>query len=349
VRATRGNPYLLVELLAQVRADEELPDSETAERLADLAPDSVLQAVVARLGAMQEPARALAEAVAVLGDGARLHHAARLAELDLDSAYHAADSLAALSILHPGQPLSFVHALIGSAVTPSVSALARANAHRWAAMVLLDEGAPAESIAAHLLEAAPNSDPRAVEALRSAARLAVVTGAASTAIKLLGRALAEREIRADLLAELGEAKASAGLPQASGRLEQAMSITESPERRAQLALVQARVLLAGRRSGDAAAVFDAALVELKEDDSALAGALEAAYVSAAALAPDLASELGVPRERMLGGWCRSAFCGGWGAPWGARWAARGGGRWRDADRLGLGGRPCRAVSGRGGR
>jgi len=244
IRVTHGNPYLLVELLAQVRADNEPPDAETAERLADLAPESVLHAVVARLGAMAEPAGALASAVTVLGDGASLQQAALLAGLDLDSARQAADALAAVNILHPGEPLSFVHALIGSAVAASVSALARADAHRRAAMILLDEGSPAESVAAHLLEAAPDADPRAVEALRSAARTALVSGDASAAVRLLGRALAERaadELRADLLAELGQAEASAGLPQAARRLEQAISITKKPERRAQLSLALGRV------------------------------------------------------------------------------------------------------------
>ena len=302
IRVTHGNPYLLVELLAQVRADKEPPDAETAERLADLAPESVLQAVVARLGAMAEPARALASAVAVLGDGASLQQAALLAGLDLDSVRQAADALAAVNILHPGEPLSFVHALIGSAVAASVSALARADAHRRAAMILLDEGSSAESVAAHLLEAAPDTDPRAVEALRSAARTALVSGDASAAVRFLGRALAERpadEMRADLLAELGQAEASAGLPQAARRLEQAISITEKPERRAQLSLALGRVVLAQRRYREAAAVFDAALAELNGRDAALADELQAAYISAASLAPALAAEAATRQEGML--------------------------------------------------
>jgi len=302
VQVTRGNPFLLVELLAQVRADDEAPDSDTARRLTDLAPGSVLSAVMARLEAMPEPAGALARAVAVLGDGASLEQAALLAGLDLDSAYQAADALAALNVLHHGEPLSFIHALIASAVAASVSALARANAHRRAAMILLDEGAAAESVAAHLIEASPDADPRAVEALRSAARTVLASGDARAAVRLLGRALAERpamQIRAELLAELGEAEASAGLPQAAGRLEQARSITENPERRAQLALAQGRVLLAQRRYREAVAVFDAALDELNGSDAALADALEAAYVSAASLAPPLAAEAQARLERML--------------------------------------------------
>ena len=93
VQVTRGSPFLLVELLAQVRADDEAPDSDTAKRLTDLAPGSVLRAVMARLEAMPEPAGALARAVAVLGDGASLEQAALLTGLDLDSAYQAADAL----------------------------------------------------------------------------------------------------------------------------------------------------------------------------------------------------------------------------------------------------------------
>ena len=302
IRVTHGNPYLLVELLAQVSADKEPPDAETAERLADLAPESVLHAVVARLGAMPVPAGALADAVAVLGDGVALQQAARLAGLDLDSAYRAADALAAVNVLNAGEPLSFVHELVGSAVGASVSALARSNAHRRAAIILLDEGAQAESVAAHLLEAAPDADPRAVEALRSAARHSLVTGAPGTAARLLARALAEAptaKIRPDLLAELGEAEASAGLPQAADRLEQAMRITQKPERRARLALTHGRVLLTQRRYGDAAAVFDSALDQLNGRDAALSEELEAAYIWATSLTPALAVEVQARREQML--------------------------------------------------
>lgn len=49
-RVTNGHPFLLTELLGQVAAEQQPPDASTAARLADLAPESVLHAVLGRLG-----------------------------------------------------------------------------------------------------------------------------------------------------------------------------------------------------------------------------------------------------------------------------------------------------------
>ena len=59
-RVTGGNPFLLVELIDQVRADGSRPNAATAKRLAEMAPESVLNAVVARLGAMPDSSQAVA-------------------------------------------------------------------------------------------------------------------------------------------------------------------------------------------------------------------------------------------------------------------------------------------------
>ena len=116
-RVTGGNPFLLVELIDQVRADDSRPDAVTAKRLADLAPESVLNAVVARLGAMPESARTVASAVAVLGDGAPLAQVATFTGLDLDAASRGADlPRGRVHLFHPGAPLSFAHPLTASAV-----------------------------------------------------------------------------------------------------------------------------------------------------------------------------------------------------------------------------------------
>ena len=115
-QVTGGNPFPLTELLAQMRSDRRSPDDATAARLAELVPTTIVNSVVARLGAMSPADRALATAVAVLGDRASLASAARFAELDLEVASRAADSLAAVQLLHRGLPLSFVHPVIRSAV-----------------------------------------------------------------------------------------------------------------------------------------------------------------------------------------------------------------------------------------
>jgi DNA-binding NarL/FixJ family response regulator len=301
-RVTHGNPLLLTELLAQLRAEGRRPDSRTAESLTDLTPDAIVHSVVARLGAMPAEARELACAVSVLGDGASLQHAARLAGLDSEAAAQAADGLAAVHMFCPGEPLSFVHPLIRSAVADSMAPLARGQAHRRAASMLREHNFTAEAVAAHLLCAPAAADLDAVITLRSAARAALATGSAESAARLLERALDEPpppDLRAEILAELAQAEAMAGLPQAAERLTEAMDLTENQERRAELALSQWRALYGRGSYREAAEVLDWAMTELPIDDVALAAELDAAYVSAASLVPELRSEAPPRRERML--------------------------------------------------
>jgi DNA-binding CsgD family transcriptional regulator/tetratricopeptide (TPR) repeat protein len=301
-RVTHGNPFLLVELLAQLRADGEAPDAATAYRLRGLAPDAVLNSVLSRLGAMPDVAGAVASAVAVLGDGAALEQVARLTELDVAAISEAADTLAATHMFHAGAPLSFVHPLIGSAVERSMSPLARARAHRHAAVILTEEGAPAEAVAAHLLAALPEADPGAVETLRAVAEKALVTGAPRSAVRLLERALAEQpepDVRRDVLAKLGKAEAEAGLPHAGKRLADEIRITDEPQLHAGLALAHGRALYTQGRYRDAAAALDAPLDQLNGGHDELADELEAAYVSAASLTAELASEARARRQKLL--------------------------------------------------
>ncbi|MFL5344849.1 MAG: ATP-binding protein, partial [Hyalangium sp.] len=301
-RVTSGNPFLVIELLAQVKCDGYAPDDATAKLLANLAPSSVLNAVIARLGAMPEPVRQLACAVAILGDGAWLHHAAELAGLEIRAASDAADILAASHMLRDGVPLSFVHTVIGSSVVQSMSKLAREEAHRRAAAILDGGGALPEAVAAHILATSPRSSAGAVEVLRAAARNAVASGAPATAVRLLQRALAEPppdQACPEVLAELGQAEALTGSARAVDRLGQARAASEDPTRRAELALTQGRALYVQGRHGEAAAVFDLGHDEVKHTGAALADELEAAYVSAASLVPELLAEARRRREEML--------------------------------------------------
>jgi len=302
-RVTHGNLLLLTELLAQIRADGRGPDSTTAERLTDLAPDAIVSSVIARLGTMSAGARTLAGAVSVLGDGALLPHAARLAGLTSEAAEQAADALAAVHMLRPGAPLSFVHPLIRSAVAASMSPLARGLAHRRAAVILREDDRPAEAVAAHLLFSPPEADSKAVAILRTAAQEALASGSAASAVRLLQRALAEQprpEARAEIVAELAEAEGLDGLSLATARLTEPIQLTESPRHRAELALAQSRALYARACYRQAVEVLEAALAELEIDDESLAAELEAAYVSAASLVPSLTGAISTRRDLILG-------------------------------------------------
>jgi len=301
-RVTGGNPFLLVELLDKLREDEQAPAAGTEDQLAGVVPEKVRDAVGGRLQAMSGVTRTVAEALAVLGTSPSVRQVAILAELDPEMVSRAADELVAMNLLHPGSPLSFVHPLVRTAVNESLPPLEKAQAHRRAADILTEEHADAESIATHLLNAPPDSNPASVKSLREAATRALACGAAERAGRLLKRALSESpesEVRVELLAELGRAEAQAGIPQASERLSEARRISQDPRRRAELALAHGNALYANGRYRDAATALESGRAEL-EGDEVLAQELTAAYMSAASLVADLQGRASQLREEMLG-------------------------------------------------
>ena len=118
---TGGNPLLVRELLAAAARKDWLLAVTACRRCTLIAPAAVGTSVLARLGRLGGEAVALARAVAVLGAGAEVALAARLADLDPVVAELTADRLAAAQILAPVRPLEFFHPLIGAAVREDIA------------------------------------------------------------------------------------------------------------------------------------------------------------------------------------------------------------------------------------
>ena len=281
---TRGNPLLLRQLLAEVERQGLGPDAGGERRLRELGPESVSRSVLLRMAGLQLGATALARAVAVLGDRVPLRRAAALARLEPDLAAAAADALASVEILRPGEPLGFVHPIVRSAVYAELPRAERARAHGRAARLLAGEHAPPESVAAHLIGAEPEGDAWAARALGEAGRLALGAGAPASAVRYLERALAEPPPpaeRGDVLVELARAAAAAGDRRAVERLEPAIASVADAERRAEILFSVGRTLQARGRHREAAETFDRGRDQLGGDSPELALRLEAAYIGAA--------------------------------------------------------------------
>jgi tetratricopeptide (TPR) repeat protein len=181
--------------------------------------------VLAGLGRLGPDAVALARAVAVLGTGAEVMLAARLADMDPVVAELTADRLAPAQILAPVRPLEFFHPLIGAAVLEEIAPGARRVAHRRAAELVEGEGSLAR-VAAHLLASGPAEDGWVVERLGDAAREALDRGAPEIAASYVRRALSEPPAASErprLLLLLGTAEWRAGQPDAIAHLEQALA------------------------------------------------------------------------------------------------------------------------------
>jgi DNA-binding CsgD family transcriptional regulator len=209
-RAAQGNPFLLGELCATVRADGLDPSADSAALVERLGPRNIAQSSLTRIGRVVPDARRLVQAAALLGQGSELRHAAAMAELEVAQAATLADSLVELGVLSAPGPLEFVHPVVRTAILEDQPPGARAVLHARAARLLADEGAAGELVCAHLMQAPPAGEDWAVAQLLRTARAALEDGAPESAASLLIRALAEppeADRRVEVLSELGRAEA----------------------------------------------------------------------------------------------------------------------------------------------
>ena len=190
--ASGGNPLYLAELL---RAALELNDPHIAE----LDPAELLigglegigRRVIARVRRLDPAALRLAQALAILGDGCELRHAAAAGGLQMIDATRLAAGLVRVEVLASDDPPSFIHPVVREAVEASLGGDERDAAQRSAARLLYADRAPAGQIAVHLFSVRPAGDDWVLARLCEAAQEAIETGAPKVAADLLNRALAE--------------------------------------------------------------------------------------------------------------------------------------------------------------
>lgn len=291
---TRGNPLLLRELTVELGLRGVDPTPEAAQQVRELAPKPVSGLVLQRLRRIGPSALELARALAVLGNDVELRHAADLARLEHRPAARVADELMGADILQRGERLSFVHPIVKASVYAEQSPGERAEAHLEAAWILSEEGAPPEQVASQLLQARRSGSQRAVDTLSAAAALAMERGAPEWAVRYLRRALEEpprRARRAAVVLALGRAEAAAGEPEAVGRLQEAIALSEDKDERAATALDTGRTLYAQGHHADAAEAFRRGSAEVPEEDRLLAQLQAAHAVAARASAPHGGREL----------------------------------------------------------
>jgi DNA-binding CsgD family transcriptional regulator len=295
--ATGGNPLLVAELASALATEGVTGQDGDVARVAQIGPEAVARAVRLRLARLSEQARSLAQAASVLGDGAPLEDAAALAQLDLVQAATAATALAEADLLRAHDTITFVHPVVRAAVYASLGPFGRRDAHERAVRLLTLAGRPADRIAAHVLRCPPAADPGAVGILRAAARRSMADGAAGLAADYLRRALEEpppREQRPEILFELGTAERLQDLSRAAGHLREALTLTQDPARRAQIALGLGRALYGTRQYGEAKTVFEQALADPSLDAAQLRS-LETGLVVLGLFEPQLVP---LARERL---------------------------------------------------
>jgi len=170
--------------------DRHLAEIDPAELLVG-GLEGIGRRVIARVRRVDPSALRLAQALAVLGDGCELRHAAATAGLEMPDATRQATVLVRLEVLANDDPPRFIHPVIRDALEMSLGSDARDAAHRFAACLLRAATAPAGQIAAHLAVVRPAGDEWALARLDEAAQQAIEDGSPKLAADLLNRALAE--------------------------------------------------------------------------------------------------------------------------------------------------------------
>jgi DNA-binding CsgD family transcriptional regulator len=276
--ATGGNPFYLRELLADLRSEGRRPTVEVARSVRSLGAGAVGRSVLVRIGRLGWDCDRLAQALAILGPGTPLRHAARLSDLEREAAEVAADRLRAADVVSSERELDFVHPIVHEALLAELPAARRAALHSGAARLLVAEAAPPDRVAAHLLSAEPYGEAWVVEALRAAARQAIGRGAPDTAASYLRRALAEPpdgDLRLEVLLELGHAEALGPSDDAFPALREALELARGPDERARVGHELANALLSVGRGDSVRALVESMLDDSERLDVALGERLEA--------------------------------------------------------------------------
>jgi len=279
--ASGGNPLYVTELLRAAPVRERPAGELDPHELLAAGRAGVAPRVLVRLRALDPHAVELAHALAVLGDGCELRHAAAMAGVEMADAIALAAALVRAEVLAADDPPRFIHPVVRDAVEESLASDARDALHRSAARVLHGDRAPAGHVAAHLVRVRPAGDRWVLARLQEAAQAAMQSGAPGAAAGLLARALTEPPPpaeRVNVLRQAARAEASAGRETAFSRLEAALGLATEARLRAEIAAEVAEAYAALFRWVEAVDAIERALAELDDEDEVLAGRLEAELV-----------------------------------------------------------------------
>ena len=283
-RAVGGNPWLLGELGRQIAAH----GPEAIDRARDDAPpvSAIARNVVRwRLATLAPRDRAVAAALAVLGDGALPHVVAAVAGVAVGELAPARDALVAAGLLGPdGERLA--HGLVAAAVEEDLTGTECERMHREAARALMAGHADADLVASHLLQCRPQADADVSGLLVQAAATAARRGAPHTAAEFLERALLEHapgDDRGRMLAQLATVAFDAGLPDSQRRLLDALPEVRDRESRIDLLTRLAALNVLGPGDADHAELFERELARQTDPEARLA--VEAASLDALLMIP----------------------------------------------------------------
>ena len=158
------------------------------------------------------------------------------------------NALIEAEFLYPGLPPRFVHPIVQQALQDSIPPARAGCGSTWPPPVrwrATRRGASAWPLTCWPTSpAGPVGERWAFDALTAAARRAANRGSPEQAVRFLRRALDEdapTALRRSTLLDLGAAESAVRMPEAAGRMEEALSLSSDPDERARAALGLAMV------------------------------------------------------------------------------------------------------------
>ncbi|WP_020637094.1 AAA family ATPase [Amycolatopsis alba] len=232
---TGGSPMLLDALVNTMLGHGLRPVASAAAELAALRPSPAAARLTRCLRAQPDDVRAVAKAMAALGEATETGVLAELADLDspdFDAALRALRRLGLVEAPADGL-LRFAGEMAGDLVADQLSADEQDRLHLRAANVLYRNGRPVEQIGRQLLATVAEPEPWAADVLRTAASAALANASPQTAAQYLQHALAHPGAdRAELLVDLAAVERGYDLPAAHRHLHQALGLMRDPVDRA---------------------------------------------------------------------------------------------------------------------
>jgi DNA-binding CsgD family transcriptional regulator len=264
---TAGNPFLIDQLLRHLASGP-----INAEAVWNARPQRLAALVMPRLARLGGDARALSDAVAVLGVDTSLRQAAELAGIPRTNAVRAAAYLSGTGFFTDELPLNFTHPLLREVVKAQLGAARADELRRRAARMLAHDDVDPTVAGVHLLAAEPVGEAWAGTLLHAAGRHEMRRAAYDGAAAFFRRALLEplHDVpRHGVTLHLGRALLLAGRDEGLAALREALEDTPDHRERATVALEVGGALMAVDQPQQAVDVYESGLSAIAQLDAPL--------------------------------------------------------------------------------
>lgn len=282
-RQSGGNPFLLTELAASLKASDIAPtDGQVAHIHA--AGGVIAPTVSVRLGRLGDDAHAVGNALALLGPEATV---ARLGALSGRSPEQTMSGLRRLvddGLVVDDLQLGFAHPLLRTAAYEDLPALERSAWHLRAAHILDEAGRDSDACVSHLLRVMPDGDPWVVERLCEVASRAEAQPAPDVADVYLRRALEEPptpDALPGVILQLARVAVATDPAAAADRFREALGLVVGTPRDGEARLGLAAALSFAGRFREAADVLEEGLSRTPQTMTAARDELLAALLNTA--------------------------------------------------------------------